>query len=178
MTDKIFVSADRQLRDSMRMAREILDSGWVPDILIGLWRGGTPIAIAIHEYLVYRGHKPLHMPVKCSSYTGMARTHQLQIDFPENFLDSVGPGSRVLIADDTFDTGLTTAGLKDILVARGADVRIAVLVWKPDNNKTSTTPDYYAWTTEKWVVFPHELEDLTPEEIRMKDPEIGDILGV
>ena len=178
MTDKIFLSADQQLRDSFRMARAIYDSGWHPDFLIGLWRGGTPIAIAIHEFFVYRGHKLLHMPVKCSSYTGSKQTHELQIDFPENFMDNIHEGSKVLIVDDTFDSGLTTAKLKEIIAARGADVRIAVLIWKPANNRTSIKPDYYAGTTDKWIVFPHELEDLTPEEIGHKDPELRDILGV
>lgn len=178
MSEKIFVSADGQMRDSFRMAREIMESGWEPDVLVGLWRGGTPIAIAIHEYLVYKGRHPIHMPIKCSSYTGMAQTHELRIDFPENFLEAIREGTKVLIVDDTFDTGLTTAKLKEIIASRGADVRIAVLVWKPTNNKTSIEPDYWAWTTDKWVVFPHELEDLTPEEIRMKDPEMGAILGL
>ena len=131
MTDKIFLSADQQLRDSFRMARAIYDSGWHPDFLVGLWRGGTPIAIAIHEYFVVKGVRLLHMPVKCSSYTGSKQTHELQIDFPENFMDNIHEGSKVLIVDDTFDSGLTTAKLKEIIAARGADVRIAVLIWKP-----------------------------------------------
>ena len=178
MTDKIYLSADQQLRDSFRMARTIYDSGWHPDFLVGLWRGGTPIAIAIHEYFVVKGVKLLHMPVKCSSYTGSRQTHELQIDFPENFMDNIHEGSKVLIVDDTFDSGLTTAKLKEIIAARGADVRIAVLIWKPANNKTPIQPDYYADTTDKWIVFPHELEDLTPEEIGHKDPQLRDILGV
>ena len=106
------------------------------------------------------------------------QTHELQIDFPENFMDNIHEGSKVLIVDDTFDSGLTTAKLKEIIASRGADVRIAVLIWKPANNKTDTKPDYYAGTTDKWIVFPHELEDLTPEEIGHKDPELRDILGV
>ena len=57
-------------------------------------------------------------------------------------------------------------------------MRIAVLIWKPANNKTSIKPDYYVGTTDKWIVFPHELEDLTPEEIGCKDPELRGILGV
>ena len=109
MAEKTYISADQQLRDSFRMARAIYDSGWHPDFLVGLWRGGTPIAIAIHEYFVFRGHKLLHMPVKCSSYTGNKQSHELQIDFPENFMDNIHEGSKVLIVDDTFDSGLTTA---------------------------------------------------------------------
>lgn len=178
MSDKLYISADEQMRKSFKMAREIYDSGWRPDVLIGLWRGGTPIAISIHEFFVYKGHKLLHMPVKCSSYTGVKQTHELQIDFPENFMEKIHQGSKVLLVDDTFDTGLTTAKLKEILAARGADVRIAVLIWKPANNKTSIQPDFYAGTTDKWIVFPHELEDLTPDEIIAKDPMLKEIIGL
>lgn len=178
MSEKIYITADQQLRDSFRMAKAIYDSNWIPDLLIGLWRGGTPIAISIHEFFVYKGIKLLHMPVKCSSYTGNKQTHELQIDFPENFMDKISVGTKVLLVDDTFDSGLTTAKLKEILSARGADVRIAVLIWKPANNKTNIKPDYYVGTTDKWIVFPHELEDLTPEEIGCKDRELRTIIGV
>lgn len=33
------------------------------------------------------------------------------------------------------------------------------------NNKTQIIPDYYCIETYKWVVFPHEVEDMTIDEI-------------
>ena len=177
-TDKVYISANQQLRDSFRMAKAIWESGWLPDLLIGLWRGGTPIAITIHEYFVYRGHRCHHMPVKCSSYTGQKRTHELQIDFPEDFLEDIHKDSKVLLVDDCFDTGKTAMKMKEILEAHGAETRIATLFWKPDNNMTQGKPDYYMRAVNDWIVFPHELEGLSDVEIARKDPEIADILGI
>ncbi len=178
MATKLYIDPTQQMRDSFRLARTIYESGWIPEVLIGLWRGGTPIAISIHEFLVYKGVKLVHMPVKCSSYTGLKQTHELQIDFPINFMGEIQPRRRVLLIDDCFDTGRTAMRMKALLQNRGAEVRIAVLYWKPANNQTDGRPDYYHATTDQWIVFPHELEGLTEEEIACKDTEVADILGI
>ena len=49
MSDKLYVSANDYLRDCFRLARMVLDSGWLPDDLIVLWRGGAPVGVSIHE---------------------------------------------------------------------------------------------------------------------------------
>ena len=46
-----------------------------------------------------------------------------------------------------------------------ANVRIACPYYKPQNNKTAFTPDYYLYETSAWLVFPHELTGLSKEEI-------------
>ena len=35
---------------------------------------------------------------------------------------------------------------------------------------------HYLHQTDQWVVFPHELEGLTPEEVRQKGPVVYDVL--
>ena len=57
-----------------------------------------------------------------------------------------------------------------------ADVRIATVFWKPDANLTDIQPDFYMNATNDWIVFPHELEGLTDEEIRIKDPVVYALL--
>ena len=49
--------------------------------------------------------------------------------------------------------------------------------YKPTKNVTSVTPDYYVHETEQWLVFPHELNGLTPEEIQAGKPEMADLIG-
>ena len=49
--------------------------------------------------------------------------------------------------------------------------------YKPNKNKTSRVPDYYLYETDKWLVFPHELDGLTLEEIKENKPEIKDLLS-
>ena len=173
---KLYISADQQCRDSFALARNIWDTGYRPDLLIGLWRGGTPIAVAVHEFFVYKGHACANLPVKCSSYEGMSRTDNLKIDLPENFRSYLTPGKKILVVDDVFDSGKTAAGLKQFLLDSGCEPKIATLFFKPKNNQTSIVPDFYLKSTDEWIVFPHELEGLTVEEIRCKDPEIAKLV--
>ena len=170
---KTYISADQQCRDSFAFARKIWDTGYRPDLLIGLWRGGTPIAISVHEFFVYRGHPCANLPVKCSSYAGMSQTSSFSIDLPEKFNSFLAPGRKILVVDDVFDSGQTAAKLKTLLSGAGCEPRIATLYYKPANNKTDIVPDFYLHATDEWIVFPHELEGLTLDEIRLKDPDIA-----
>ena len=52
---KIFISANQLLEDSFRLGNMVLDSGFAPTHLVGIWRGGTPVGIAVQELLDYRG---------------------------------------------------------------------------------------------------------------------------
>lgn len=71
MSHKIYLSANDYLRDSWRLARQILGSGWEPEDLIALWRGGAPVGVTVHEFLYYHGLRPRHRVLKCQSYTGI-----------------------------------------------------------------------------------------------------------
>ena len=42
--------------------------------------------------------------------------------------------------------------------------------FKPDNNETTRTPDYFLYETNDWLVFPHEIIGLSDEEIRSDKP--------
>ena len=88
---------------------------------------------------------------------------------------------RVLIVDDVFDTGNTIKAVIDELGhrARGntpEDIRIAVPWYKPERNETDIVPDYFVRETAEWLVFPHELDALSPEELRQERPEIAAII--
>ena len=45
--DKHYLSANQYQSDMWRLASVIRKSGWKPDFLVGLWRGGAPVAIAV-----------------------------------------------------------------------------------------------------------------------------------
>ncbi len=51
-----------------------------------------------------------------------------------------------------------------------ANVRIATVYYKPRRNKTKLVPDFYVRATDEWLVFPHELQGLTREEILGNKP--------
>ena len=55
------------------------------------------------------------------------------------------------------------------------EIRIATPYFKPGKNKTSRNPNYYIHETDSWLVFPHELDGLTVEELVNNKPELGDL---
>jgi hypothetical protein len=88
---------------------------------------------------------------------------------------------RLLIVDDVFDTGNTIAAVIEELRKRARDntpddIRIAVPWYKPSRNETDLVPDYFIHETAEWLVFPHELDALSPEELREARPEIARIV--
>jgi hypoxanthine phosphoribosyltransferase len=88
---------------------------------------------------------------------------------------------RVLIVDDVFDTGNTIKAVIEELSARARgntpeDIRVAVPWFKPSRNQTDMTPDYFLRETDAWLVFPHELDALTPAELEKYRPEIAAIV--
>ena len=58
-----------------------------------------------------------------------------------------------------------------------SDIRVATVYFKPQNNKTNIQPDYFIHKADKWLVFPHELEGLSLDEIAAgKGKEIAELL--
>jgi hypothetical protein len=50
--------------------------------------------------------------------------------------------------------------------------------YKPSRNVTDLVPDFYIHATDQWLVFPHELRGLTPQEILQgKGSEIADTIA-
>ncbi len=43
MADKTFVTPQSLLDDSFRLGLKIMEDGFHPDYIIGIWRGGTPV---------------------------------------------------------------------------------------------------------------------------------------
>lgn len=174
--EKVYINAQDFLRDAWRLARLVLDSGWRPDWLIALWRGGTPAGAAVHEFLKCHGVKLRHAAVKCFSYTGIAQSEStVKFEFAEEVFAAIRPGERVLVVDDVFDTGRSAAAVRERLDALGAEMRLGCVYYKPGNNVTSGSPDWYAAIRDQWIVFPHEIDGLTREEVAKKDPVLANL---
>lgn len=45
------------------------------------------------------------------------------------------------------------------------DIRTGCPWYKPTNKQVDITPDYFVHESKDWLVFPHELSGLTPDEI-------------
>lgn len=176
MSTKTYLSANDLMLDSFRLGRQVLDSGWRPDVVLALWRGGTPISLAVHELLAYRGVATIHMAMHCRSYTGIGQQGGVTIENSQALLEKLQPQHRVLVVDDIFDTGNTARAVLRLLQPHAAEVRLATLYWKKSAEVADVRPFYYVRETDAWIVFPHELEGLTAAEILQKDPVLHRLL--
>ncbi len=171
MVDKHYITAQALLEDSFRLALMILGSGFRPSFIVGVWRGGAPVGIAVQELLEVHGVVADHIAIRTSSYTGIAeRGREVRVHGLDYLLGRVRPDTPLLLVDDVFDTGLSLRAVIDALHERAgtgapADIRIATPWFKPANNRTDLRPDYHVHETDAWLVFPHELLGLTRDEI-------------
>lgn len=175
--DKQYLTANDYLTDTWRLADQIRRAPWQPTFILALWRGGAPVGVAVHEFLKVTGWSCRHLAIKCSSYTGIGTSDtKVTFDCAEEAIAAIHKGERVLVVDDVFDTGRTSAAVRERLLQLGAEPRIACVYWKPQANCTQQQPDYFVRQVDSWLVFPHELEGLTPTELRTKNPQLANLL--
>ena len=169
--DKVYISANDLLLDSFRLGEKIVASGFRPDFIIGVWRGGAPVGIAIQEYLAYVGLETDHIAIRTSSYTGINEQEKtVRVHGLDYIIDNVNAEDDVLLVDDVFDSGRSVKAIFDKLKAKCRrnmphNMKVATPWYKPSKNVTDITPDFYMHETDAWLVFPHEICGLTAKEI-------------
>ena len=179
--NKTVLTAQELLEDSFRLGVKILESGFEPTLIVAIWRGGTPVGMAVQEILSYCGVEADHIAIRTSSYIGVDQRGAVAVHGLNYIIKKIRHDDRLLIVDDVFDTGNTIAAVIGEIAnrARGntpEDIRVAVPWYKPTRNETTITPDYYVKETAEWLVFPHELDALTPEEMLAARPELHGII--
>jgi len=174
--DKIFITANDLLEDSFRLAQQIYDSGFRPDYIVGIWRGGAPVGIAVQEYLEYRGLQTDHIAIRTSAYRGSDRKPgDVRVHGLEYIIDHIDADDKLLIIDDVFDTGLSIQAVLNELAKKcrrniPTEIKIATVYHKPEKKRVEITPDYVQHQTDRWLIFPHEIQGLTLEEIEQSKP--------
>src|SRR5690606_15357428 len=119
---KHFINAETLLAESFRLAALVHASGYRPELILGVWRGGAPIAIAVHEYFAFRGHCCEHLPVRVSSYTGIdEQAGQIAIHGLPGLIAELACHQRLLIVDDVVDSGRSLTALLAALRSDGTD---------------------------------------------------------
>jgi hypoxanthine phosphoribosyltransferase len=174
--DKIFISADSLLRDSIELGLQVVRSGFRPTFLVGIWRGGAPIGIAVQELLEYNGIECDHVSIRTSSYTGIdQQVRTVRVHAVDYLVSSLNAEDQLLLIDDVFDSGRSLEAVIAELRRRcrrnlPERIRIATVYYKPARNRSSLIPDFYVRATDQWLVFPHEVSGLTREEILTNKP--------
>jgi len=181
MTER-FIAADDLLRDSFQLAANIYEAGFEPDFLVGLWRGGSAVGIAVQEGLDYFGTKTDHIAIR-TSYTGapgysqmVNKADSIRVHGMQYLLENLSSHHSLLIVDDVYSTGSSVnAVIKQLALKTRRnlpqDIRIAT-VWYRPTEKTLRTPDYFVHETDDWLVLPYELSGFSIDELRANRPEM------
>ena len=184
--NKTFVAADDLLRDSFQLAANISAAGYQPDFLVGLWRGGSAVGIAVQEGLDFLGTKTDHIAIRTSyrgapSYTEMvSKADSIRVHGLQYLLENLCSHHSLLIVDDVYSTGSSVKAVIDQLAKKTrrnlpGDIRVAT-VWYRPSDKTMRVPDYYVHETQDWLVLPYELSGLSVDELRENRPELKSII--
>ena len=167
-----YLSADELLADSLQLALNVVESGFRPDLLVALWRGGTPVGIAMQEVFDFLKLPCEHFAIRSKSYSAPGQQHAVQLWGMEQLQPCLRSGCQILLVDDVFDSGRTLQAVINAIHAmhnpQTLHIRLATPWFKPGNNQTSLTPDYSLHTTTDWLVFPHELQGLSTAQLLAK----------
>lgn len=174
---KHYITAQQLLEDSFELALKVFESGFRPNYIVGVWRGGAPVGIAVQELLHVLGVKADHIAIRTSSYTGIGeRGKKVKVHGLNYLVKRLESEHSLLVVDDVHDSGLsirqTIEDLNFACKKNTPEIRIATPWYKPNNNQTGLVPDYYLHESDDWLVFPHELDGLTLDELRRNRPEL------
>ena len=108
---RLFVEADSLLKDSFQLAADIAQSGFRPDFLVGLWRGGSAVGIAVQEGLEFLGITTDHIAIR-TSYSGaprydemVSKAESIRVHGLQYLLETLCANHSLLIVDDVYSTG-------------------------------------------------------------------------
>ncbi len=136
-----FGSASRDL------AGTVLASGFTPDIVVAIARGGLLLAGSISYALGTKNCGSINVEF----YTGVDERLPEPVLLPPLLDAPALLGQNVLLVDDVSDSGRTLAMVVDLLRGHGATVQTVTLYSKP---RTVLEPDFVWRRTDKWITFP------------------------
>ena len=144
------------------LARQVADSGFEPDILLGIARGGLVPAGALAYALDCKNL----FTISVEFYTGVDQRLDVPVMLPP-FLDARDlDAARVLVVDDVADTGRTLELVHEFCAGHVAEARTAVLYQKPQSIITAD----YAWReTDQWINFPWSSEEPVVRRSTVRD---------
>lgn len=131
---------------SRYLSQEIVDSGWMPDLIVGVARGGLIPAGAI-GYAI--GVKEMGA-INVEFYTDIGATLPEPIILNPRLDTESLTDKKVLVVDDVADSGKTLDLVVNMLKETASEVRSAVIYTKPT---TIFEPDYSWKKTEAWINF-------------------------
>ena len=183
---KRIIAANDLLLDSFQLAANIYQAGFKPDFLVGLWRGGSAVGIAVQEGLDHFGVSTDHIAIRTSyrgrdSYTQMVdKSESIRVHGLQYLLENLCAEHSLLIVDDVYSSGSSVNAVIEQLKSKTRrnlphDIRIAS-VWYRPTERTVRPPEYFVHETSDWLVLPYELSGNSIEELREQRPELSSII--
>jgi uncharacterized protein len=156
LTWELFGTASREL------ATMVAESGYEPDIILAIARGGLLPAGALGYALSVKNTYTLNVEF----YTGIDERLPMPIMLPPvpSLVDV--SGARILVVDDVADTGRTLKLVNEFCEGKVADSKIAVLYEKPHSEVKC---DFVWRYTDKWVNFPWSDKDPVVTRMHVRD---------
>ena len=170
---KVFISEEDFSYNSFLLGDKILESGFKPNYLVAVSRGGTPPGIRVHEFLERYGAECICHPIRTNGYPEPEKmSKKIIVSGLDYLVHNVNSDDKLLIIDDGFDTGLSMEAIlnkrqKEMRKNFPNDIRVGTVYFKPEKNKTKLIPDYFVLEAGKddWIYFPHELDGLEGDEL-------------
>jgi len=135
----------------LNLASTVRKTGFEPEIIVGVSRGGWPPARVMSDLL----ENPKLANVAAEFYIGVAETNGKPV-ITQPVSVSV-KGKKVLVVDDVADTGESLRLVRSHLEEQGAtEVKTATIYYKP---WSVIIPDYYEKETRSWIIFPWERKE-------------------
>jgi len=150
--------------DIHALAAAMAESGWVPDHIVGIGRGG----LVPGAYLSHR------TGISLLSVDYSAGVPGFSDELLAKLATATQDGTRILLVDDINDSGGTITALKTAFLGAGGAAehfRVGVLI---DNVRSAAKVDYRARTIDRaedksWFVFPWEA--MAPRETLIEEAE-------
>lgn len=147
MDDREVLTWDTFGRASRELAEKVAESGYEPDIILAIARGGLLAAGALGYALAVKNLYTMNVEF----YTGVDERLPVPMILPP-VPDLVELRfARVLIVDDVADTGHTLQIVQDFFRGRVKETRTAVLYEK---SHSVVRCDYVWKHTDQWINFP------------------------
>jgi len=135
----------------LKLAEAVRKSGFEPDVIVGVSRGGWIPARIMSDLL----ENPKLANVTAEFYVGVAETRSEPVITQPVSLPV--KHKKVLVVDDVADTGESLKLVNVHLKKQGvSEIKIATIYCKP---WSVTVPHYYIEETRCWIVFPWELKE-------------------
>lgn len=134
----------------MGLAERIEKSGFKPDVIVGISRGGWLPARIMSDLL----DNPNLANIKVEFYVDIHKTTREPV-ITQHVSVSV-KDKRVLVVDDVTDSGKSLRRVWEELLREAREVRTVTLYHKP---WSCFRPDFYARETDAWIIFPWEYHE-------------------